>query len=144
MQIVSGQKTFCPRPQAHGLPKLANTDREEKRGSWSSSDKVSISSSLLAAGGSAAVSLTDVSKVDKLQHMGVTAAATVALGSLGFSPATSATLAWVGGTVGKEVVYDLVLGRGTPSVHDAIANLAGAFAGYATLKVAEGVGDQGS
>ncbi len=139
MEILAGQSKAGPRPYRTFQPSQANDCPDAVSQGNQTNDKVTISGALLAAGGTAAISLTDFSKVDKFKHMSVTAAATVAFGSMGFSPAASATLAWAGGTVGKEIIYDLLLGGGTPSVHDAVANLAGAFAGYAALKTAEGM-----
>ena len=87
--------------------------------------------------GAGALAFTAPTHVDKLKHIGVTGAATVALGAIGMSPAAAAGTVIIGASLGKELVYDLMMGGGTPSWLDASANLAGSLAGYAVLKAAE-------
>ena len=83
------------------------------------------------------MAMTAPTQVDKLKHIGVTGAATVALGAIGMSPAAAAGTVFVSASLGKELVYDLMMGGGTPSWLDASANLAGSLAGYALLKAAQ-------
>lgn len=93
---------------------------------------ISLAAASLGAG-AGVVALQDVTQMDKYKHMGVASAATVALGMLGFSPALAAGTVFVGSTVGKELVYDHLMGRGNASLFDTSANLAGALAGFAIL-----------
>lgn len=100
-------------------------------------DAVLVSGAVAIGGVSAALALSDTVKTDKYKHMGIVGAGTVALGSMGVPPALSAAICFGGATIAKELGLDLAFGRGTPSVHDAAANLAGAMAGYAVLKLSE-------
>jgi hypothetical protein len=94
----------------------------------------SVATPAIAGVGAGAVAIAGSTTVDKLQHVGVSGAATLALGTLGISPGVAAGTVFVGATVGKELIMDLALGMGTPSVMDATANLAGSLLGYAALK----------
>lgn len=58
----------------------------------------------------------------------------MALGAVGVRPSVAAGTVFIGATVGKELIMDLALGMGTPSILDATANLAGVLAGYAALQ----------
>ncbi len=113
----------------------------DKKPSTPSSDQDSpqdhVLLSVVGAVGAGALALTAPTHVDKLKHIGVTGAATVALGAIGMSPAAAAGTVFIGASLGKELVYDLMMGGGTPSWLDASANLAGSLAGYAVLRAAQ-------
>lgn len=98
---------------------------------------LSVVGSSVGAVGAGALALTAPTHVDKLKHIGATGAATVALGAIGISPAAAAGTVFIGASLGKELVYDLMMGGGTPSWLDASANLAGSLAGYAVLRAAQ-------
>ena len=98
------------------------------------SARLSVAGATLASVGSGIVSLGDATQLDKWKHMGVTCAATLALAAGGLSPGVSAASVFLVSTLGKELIHDLLLGRGTASLWDVSANLAGALAGYAALK----------
>jgi len=75
---------------------------------------------------------------DKLQHWSANFLITV-VGSavVGMPPWLAATTSFTLGTVGKELVWDRMLGRGTPDVKDVLANASGALAGYSVAKMLE-------
>lgn len=107
-------------------------------GSPDLTDSVALGGAVVIGGAAGVFALSDHVRVDKYKHMGLVGAGTVALGSLGVAPALAAGICLVGATA-KELLYDGGLGRGTASFHDAAANVTGAMAGYALLKVAKKV-----
>jgi len=77
---------------------------------------------------------------DKVLHAGCTFTGTMVFGTVFcLPPLLASAFAFLGATVGKELVWDLYLGKGCPDVRDAMANFAGACEGYAALKAMEGV-----
>lgn len=103
----------------------------------SGKDTALVGGSLLAAGVSSTFALRDSTQSDKLKHFGVVGAGTVALGALGVPAGWAAASSFTGASLGKELIYDLWLGKGNASWHDVGANLGGALAGYALLKLYE-------
>ncbi len=71
--------------------------------------------------------------LDKVKHAGICFTGTLALAGMGLSPALSAGLVFAGATLGKEVVWDGLLGLGHCDPLDAAANLSGALAAYTLL-----------
>jgi hypothetical protein len=101
----------------------------------------------LAAAGSAASGLYAFSDAltgglpavrDKLLHAGGSLAGTLALGAAGLPAGPSAAVSFLATTVGKELIWDGLLGRGTPDLKDGAANLSGALAGYVLLRLVWG------
>ena len=133
MRISSTQRAPRPAPLSERQP-MSPSSSDDSPG-----DRVllSIAGSSIGAVGAGALAMTAPTQVDKLKHIGVTGAATVALGAIGMSPAAAAGTVFVSASLGKELVYDLMMGGGTPSWLDASANLAGSLAGYALLKAAQ-------
>ncbi len=90
----------------------------------------------MAAAGAGTVALSGtagVFPVDKLKHGGVCFAGTMALGSLGVPPSLAAGIVFASATIGKELVWDGLLGLGNCDPRDAAANLAGSLAAYTVL-----------
>ena len=133
MRISSTQRATLPAPLPERMPTTPSSDDDSPR------DRVllSVVGSSVGAVSAGALAFTGPTHVDKLKHIGVTGAATVALGAIGMSPAAAAGTVFIGASLGKELVYDLMMGGGTPSWLDASANLAGSLAGYALLKAAQ-------
>ncbi len=76
--------------------------------------------------------------LDKLAHAQGAALLTVAgTAFVGLPPWLSATSTFVLSTVGKELVWDMALGKGYPDPKDALANASGCLAGYALVKALE-------
>lgn len=71
---------------------------------------------------------------DKLIHTGGTFAVTVTLGALGLPPYLAAAVTFITVSVGKELIYDGLLGKGCVDIRDVAANMCGSLAGYAALK----------
>lgn len=78
---------------------------------------------------------------DKKLHAGGCFTITTALGAIRLPPYLAATVTFVGATVGKEIVWDYMLGRDNPEFKDALANLSGSLAGYTALKGINAVKD---
>lgn len=75
--------------------------------------------------------------LDKLLHGETSCILTVvAHVVIGMPPWLAAASTFLLGA-GKEVVYDKMLGHGTPDVKDAVANLSGCLAGYSLSKAIE-------
>jgi len=80
---------------------------------------------------------------DKVKHFGATLGMTLTGHFvLGLPPWLAASSSFVVGTVGKELIWDLLLGRGTADPMDAVANLAGAAAGWAAIKAVHPSGNK--
>ena len=133
MRISSTQRATRPAPSLERKPASPSSIED------SPGDRVLLSAVGASVGalGAGALAMTAPTQVDKFKHIGVTGAATVALGAIGMSPAAAAGTVFIGASLGKELVYDLMMGGGTPSWLDASANLAGSLAGYALLKAAQ-------
>ena len=71
---------------------------------------------------------------DKLLHTGGAFAVTVTLGALGLPPYLAAAVTFITASVGKELIYDGLLGKGCVDIRDVAANMCGSLAGYAALK----------
>lgn len=71
---------------------------------------------------------------DKMLHSGGTFAVTVTLGALGLPPFLAAAVTFVTASVGKELIFDGLLGKGCVDIRDVAANMCGSLAGYAALK----------
>lgn len=76
---------------------------------------------------------------DKMKHATVTFGLTVGANLvLGLPPWLAAASSFMVGTVGKEIIWDGLLGQGTPDALDGVANAAGAVAGWGVCKAVEG------
>jgi len=71
--------------------------------------------------------------LDKMKHAGICFTGTVALAGMGLSPALSAALVFASATLGKEVLWDGLLGLGHCDPLDVAANLAGSLAACSLL-----------
>ena len=133
MRISSTQRAPMPVALPDNNPAIPSSDED------SAQDHVLLSVVGASVGSvcAGALAMTAPTPVDKLKHIGVTGAATVALGAIGMNPAAAAGTVFIGASLGKELVYDLMMGGGTPSWLDASANLAGSLAGYAVLRAAQ-------
>jgi len=71
--------------------------------------------------------------LDKVKHAGVCFTGTLALAGMGLSPALSAGLVFASATLGKELLWDGLLGLGHCDPLDVAANLSGSLAAYSLL-----------
>jgi hypothetical protein len=71
--------------------------------------------------------------LDKVKHAGVCFTGTLALAGMGLSPALSAGLFFASATLGKELLWDGLLGLGHCDPLDVAANLSGSLAAYSLL-----------
>ena len=143
LPVDGHKKSFIGRIKNWAKENITGTG-EEKTGDYDvadiSRDKVRIGlstagsgASFMAAAGKELLTGNGIPQ-DKLLHTGGTFGLTVALAALGIPPFLAASVTFVGATVGKEVIYDGILGKGCVDPRDVAANLCGSLAGYAAVK----------
>ena len=135
---ISSTKRSLPRLQ---VEKAAASEPKPNDGE-SPADLFLQSGAALGLGaGAGALAFTDYVTTDKTKHMGVTGAATLALTAVGMKPTAAAATVFAGATIGKELILDKLLGKGTASWLDTAANLSGVLGALAIIKFGQGVGE---
>jgi len=97
---------------------------------------LAVSGGALASLGAGSVALSGSAAgfpLDKVKHAGICFTGTLALAGMGLSPAVSAGLVFASATLGKELLWDGLLGLGHCDPLDVAANLSGSLAAYSLL-----------